>query len=457
MTYLFNRASSALLALFKFSIFGLAFFPSVSLAALSPVEKEKVITITAQELTDLSDPIDSYALLAVKGGGTEPIPFQFDEMTKDGFVYIDGADSLALTLEGVKSHLKGEEGVFDEDDQLLFMFRDAGVKKTKKTRSTGEEYVAEISVTGSDGQARYVYLVKNARILSDTSYVRYSSEIGRAETDFYSLKVDQKNALVWDEFYFDSFQGVHPRQPFDTMKLGMSGHVLPAGAIPVYLTNKSIKAKALAEKVGPIRATTTFRITLKFLGLPWFVNKLQIEHFEKAVRYQFIMRMPELRRQAMANLRVTMSMDGRNLDGADVAFSPKADQLAKVDGEVSELEQAMNGQELSLDEQNWIWLNTHDGFSTFMTYDVGNNTRIKRDFNQPRVRMRYSDSGDKKQRHEFHEGQLPDAGFEIRMPQFGRVTMGVTYNMFDAEMTQSVEEIAKQVYEKPAVNIEPMK
>jgi hypothetical protein len=427
-------------------------FATQSFAALTLVEKGKVITVTAQQLPKLNThPFSVYSLVAIRNGAIEPIAYQFDEMTKDGFVYIDGANSLALTFEGVKSHIKGQEHFFDEDDELLFMFRDAGDKKPKNLPKVVEAFIAEIAIKADDGKSRYVYLVKGARLQSEANYVRYSSEIGRAETDFYSLKVDQKNALVWDEFYFEGYDGAHPRQPFDTMKMGMGGHVLPAGGIPVYLTNKSLKAKALAEKVGPIRATATYRLTLKFLGLPWFVNKLQIRHYEKQVRYDFIMRMPELRRQAMANLRVKMTMDGYDLDGADVVFSQRVNSVEKVDGKVSDIEAAMNGFELDKDQNNWIWLDSNHNFATFMAFELAHTTRINKSFNTPRVRYLYSDSKEDKQRQEFHKGQLPDAGFEVKMPQFGKVKMSFTYDMFDADITQDIEKFAKQVYSDPEV------
>jgi len=422
-------------------------------AALTIVERDKVIIVTAQQLTNLkTHKMDAYSLVAVKNGALEPIPYQFDEMTKDGFVYIEGADSLALTIEGVKSHLKGRQYFFDEDDQLLFMFRDAGPRRTKQMKLLGEP-IAEIAITAADGQQRYVYVVRDARITSETYYVRYSSEMGRAETDYYSLRVNPKNALVWDEFYFESYEGNNPRQPFDTMKLGMSGHVLGAGAIPIYLTNKSLKAKPLAEKAGPIRATTTFRLTLKFLGIPWFVNKLQIQHYETSIRYDFIMRMPELRRQYMGNLRANMSMDGRDLQGSDIVFSQRSSNIEKVDGKRSPIESEMHGFELALDERNWIWLDTHKKFATFMAFEVSQTTRVEKDFNAPRLRYIYKDSEEDKQRHEFYKGQLPDAGFEVRFPQFGRIKMSMIYDMFAYDVKQNVQSIADEVYKMPKIEI----
>jgi len=234
----------------------------------------------------------------------------------------------------------------------------------------------------------------------------------------------------------------------------MSGHVLPAAAIPVYLTNGSIKAKALAESAGPIRATTTFRMTLKFLGIPWFVGKLQIKHTESAVSYDFILRMPELRRQAMANLRARMTMDGWDLDGSEVVFSERPDESAIADGSLSELEAAMSGHELALDSDNWIWLDTKENFSTLMTFKLDHITKADSKANKPRVRYQYNDTRDKRKHWaEFHQGQVPDAGFEVKMPQLGRVKMSFTYDMFSRDMKQSAKSIASEVLKIPEVSI----
>jgi len=422
-------------------------------ATLNDVEQYKVVTLTPQQIPDLGTyPMARYSLFSIRNDSFEPIPYQFDEMTEDGFVYVEGADSLALTIEGVKSHLKGTLGFFDKDDQLLFMLRDAGPRQKKGMVSPGV-IEAEISVKAADGKTRYVYLVRDPILHSDDQYVRYSSELGRAETDYYSLKVDQENALVWDEFYFDSFSGANPKQPFDTMKLGMNGHVLPAAAIPVYLTNASIRAKALAEKSGPIRATTVFRMTLKFLGIPWFVGKLQIRHTESSIAYDFILRMPELRRQAMGNLRAKMTMDGRDLQGSKVVFSVTPEKTAMVDGKLDELESEMDGYELDIVGNNWIWLDTGKKFATMMTFELSHSKKLSLKGNSPRVRFQYKDDEEKKQHHEFYKGQLPDAGFEVKLPQTGRVKMSFMYDMFASNIKMSAADVAEALYKMPEVNV----
>ena len=61
-------------------------------------------------------------------------------------------------------------------------------------------------------------------------------------------------------------------------------------------------------------------------------------------------------------------------------------------------------------------------------------------------------SKDDKQRHEFHKGQLPDAGFEAKMPQFGRIKMSFIYDMFDKNINQNIGDFAAQVYSEPEIS-----
>lgn len=429
----------------------------VSYAELTAIETRKVITITPAQLPNINGRVlNFYSVAAVKENRFTPIPYQFDEMSEDRFVFIEGEKSVALKMEGVASKLKGKPNFFDEDDQLIFMLRDAGPKRKSDTYSDGEVY-AEIEITTRDNQKRYVYVVGDARNEFDNYYVRYSSEIGRAETEFYSLKVNPKNALVWDEFYFESFDGAHERQPIDTMKLGFRANVVPAAMIPVYLNNKNLKAKALTEKSGPIRATTTYRQTLKYLGAPWFVSKTQIQHFESKVQYDFILRMPEARRQMLANPKIRISTDGWDLNGADIVLSSAPDIIGKVDGKVSEEEKKAADIRPELSAKNWIWLDSHYHYSSLTTYTLRQDTSVDSKLNKPKLEFRFKDNNEKKDKPEFHRGQSPDLGFVAKMPQFGHIHLTYTIDMFSADLGLQGKEVAAQVHAEPNIKITTLK
>jgi hypothetical protein len=422
------------------------------------VLKNKVVILKPESLPSLKGKsFEDVAVASFKNGEMLTIPFQFDELTEDGFIHIEGVDSVALKMEGVHSELEGEANIFDANDELLFMLRDGGGRfKKNKQQVLGGDLLSEIEVIGYDNIKRYFYLIKNARIRSEENYIFYSSELGRAESEVYSLKVNQKNALIWDEFNFFQYDGANPQKPIDTMKLGVRANVIPAGLIPVFLNNKHLKATPLGEKVGPIRATTTFRQTLRYLGAPWFASKLQIRHYESKIDYNFVLRMPEARRQMLANLKVRVSTDGRDLTGSNLVFSSDPEFLATVDGKVSKEEKRVVEITPGLDQKNWIWLNTKNNFETFTRFEVNQITKVDSKFNKPKLEFRFEDNEDEKDRPEFHKGQSPDAGFVVKMPQFGKMFITYGVDMFSNTETEDPKKLAHKVLFGVTVNEYPL-
>lgn len=402
------------------------------------IKPDRLPALEGKAITELS-------LVSLKQGSFKPIPYQIDEINEDGSVHIEGVDSLALKVEGADSELSGKPQVFDSNDEMLFMLRDAGEKKTDKDPYAGGKMIAEIEVISIDNRRRYVYVVQGALLKSEQAYVRYSASLGRVETDKYSLKVNDKNAIIWDEFQFFSFQGKHPQQPIDTLKVGVRANVIPLGFVPVYLHNGHLKATPLAEKTGPIRAITTYRQTLSYLRVPLFAGKLQIFHYESKVQYNFVIRIPEGRRQLVANLKFRLSTDGRELDNADIVFSSKADFIGKVDGLVSDAEKSVVDITPELHQKNWIWLDSHERFAMLTTFDINQQTQVDSDFNKPKLEFRFKDNQEEKDKPEFYKGQSPDAGFVVKMPQFGKIFINYSINMFDQDIEMPAAEIANIV------------
>src|SRR5690606_12358359 len=145
-----------------------------------------VVSITPAELDVIRGHDTSpYSLAAVKDGALKPIPYQFDERTESGFIYMKNNPDKAKK----EDPLVGKEGFFDGNDQLIFMMKDGGARKSSSMKADGE-LLAEIAVDNYKGEQRYVYLVKGARLQSEDYYVRFSAQLGRVETDYYALKVD---------------------------------------------------------------------------------------------------------------------------------------------------------------------------------------------------------------------------------------------------------------------------
>ncbi len=394
-------------------------------------DRSRVISISPQQAPQIiGSRISSFSLAAIKGGRLSPIPFQVDERTESGYVYMKSLDKKAKKDDPIL----GEEGFFDANDEILFMFKDTGARKRAGMSSDGK-ILAEISVKAYDGKEGYVYLLEDSRLEAEDYYVRYSAQLGRVETDYYALKVDPKNAFMWQEFYYDKYDGAHPRKPIDTIKIEMKGNAL--GGVPVTLTNKNIVAKVIAEKSGPIRSTTQYKMTLTYLRTPLLNMKLQILHHEQEISYDAQTEVPPIRRRMVGKPSLKVSVDGYDLQGASVYIKNGPDEEGIVDGEISDIETQIIETPIEAGDTHWMSFDTHYGFLLF------SNVRIEADQEVP-MGVLYEDDNEKKTKSEYYKGQSPNIGFSVPfLPLKGSMRFIVDLKMFSEELDMSVKEFSK--------------
>ena len=368
---------------------------AVSTFAITPplhkIDAFKVIIVEGEDMPSaVGLPLDDLSLAAMVDGVMEPIPYQIDQYNVGGAVYFEGWDVP----------LAGSPDVLDPTDKLLFLFKDAGEKYDGKVPYDGT-LIAEILTLDRDGHKRYVYLVKVSRLRSDEQYVRYSSDLGVVETDFYSLQYDTENHLVWDDFTIYSFVG---ERPLDSMKLRLdTGVITPITNIG--LNNAQMVAVPSAERIGPIRTTTQLDFTLHVLAVPFLQLSLQIHHYPKLVMYEARGTIPELRRKLLRNPSLSMSLDANKLMGASLRTSAGPKQPGIVDGTIDEIEKQMI--EAGLDpHNNWIWASSKRNFDVLAFVDYLG------DFNEP-MGLLLEDDEFSEDPPEAFPGQLPNMGFRI--------------------------------------------
>lgn len=236
-------------------IIALGYGMSAQALTFTGIEERQVIELKAERFQRwLGEDVQDYQLAAIKKGRFQPIPFQIDEVDINGDVF----------FEEMEVPIDGTQNIVDPNDRLLFMLRDAGPKRTNELPDG--KPIAEIQVPLESGEQAYVYLLKGSRLSSDTMYVRYASELGRVETDYYTLTMSSENALNWDDFQYHGFSGPQS-SPLDTLKLRLQGGlILP---FPRFTwNNKNFVARPIVEKVGPIRATNYMRTTFYMFGVP---------------------------------------------------------------------------------------------------------------------------------------------------------------------------------------------
>lgn len=366
-------------------------FAPVTQPPLERIDAYKVIQISGSDVPNtLGMEIDNLSLAAVIDDVVEPIPYQIDEYNTGGAIYFEEWD---VPIDGTK-------GLFDENDKLLFLFKDAGPRKADHHFVDGE-VVAEIQLTGKDGVQRYVYFLRDSKLRSQEQYVRYSSELARVETDFYSLTYDKENHLKWLDFSARDFVG---EPPLDSMKIRLDGGLVTSFT-QTSLNNDEFVAIPTGEVTGPIRSTTQLKVTLWLMNLPILKISLQLHHYPKAMFYDVRVLMPSVRRKLLVDPVLALSTEGNKLLGATMrsALGPKEGGV--VDGVVDENEQKMIESGVT-QEDNWIWV------STKRNLDLAAFFNFLGDTNEP-IAMQLMDSFDHEDPPERFVGQLPNLGYKI--------------------------------------------
>ena len=404
---------------------------------LTLVDIQRVVHVPVTKIKSANgEKINGLSLLAYSSGKLIPIPFQIDELDKEGFVFFKSSN---VDIDGFSS-------VFDGKDELLFMLSDAGDRKPSNIKSDGQ-LLAEISVKTSLGKSLYVYLVKKSRLRSDKDYVRYSEKAGRVETDHYSLQVDPKNALNWVQFNWDEYTGIHPGDPLDTMKIRISAGV---GSPLTRLTigNKEMVAEPLESLDGPIRATTAYRLTAIVLGIPFMRMNMQIRRTSYNISYDVRLVMPKVRRKLLFSPSLTLSLDGNQLYGTEIrtALGPKAPAI--VDGEQSNFEDQLIEKGIN-NEENWIWAHTGDNF------DIVSILRIP----HPELPLGFFlvDNDKKKDKPERYLGQLPNVGYLIKdLPTEGLFYIQVNLYFSNNLAGMTPDNYANQMNSSPEISVKAM-
>lgn len=322
------------------------------------------VIVRANELdTELTTPIDSLSVMTVKGGKLIPIPFQFDELDKTGLVYIEGSS---------KDKLEGEKGLFDESDELLFMYRDAGVQRfQEKTIESSENttIVKELALESKNTETRYVYIVENSTQRAKADYVSVDLNEGELDTTFLSMKYNPKNML--------NISSIRPKlgsksnpNIIDSVYIEMSTGVFNKNFRVKVNSEKNLKMVPKAVKDGPIRSTLLVEFRLAFGGVTVMRDQLNVSCYEQAfnVRSRFAGDSYAMARYVALIIkepRFEAYVDFVGLDGAKVAIDTEEfkNQVAVVDGKMSPLENSINKARLPGD---WIWLKSTLGWDVFV-------------------------------------------------------------------------------------------
>lgn len=321
------------------------------------VRANTILPVLQNEIKDLS-------LMTVKDGKLEPIPFQIDELDQSGLVWMPKYS---------KHPIEGKENYFDESDELLFMFRDAGTLAYDEN-SMGlleqGKVLQEIVVTADEHEDRFVYLVVGNERRSEADYVSLDISTGDLDTTYLTMNFNPDNFIELTNITAKVGPG-KGKNLVESVHLEVSTGILNKNLRVKFSSGKNIHVKALAVKDGPIRATNLIEAKVKLGLMTVMKDRFNINNYEQAFNMRtrfsgdsyamakyasFILKEPEMK----------FFLDFAGLEGGRISFQSIADagEYPVIDGTMSPLEYEINERRLPGD---WLWINSSLGWDLFLS------------------------------------------------------------------------------------------
>ncbi len=363
---------------------------------LTKAEQLRMITFTAAQLPSPLKArvwqIADLSLATMIDGKLEPIPFQIDEMNREGFPFLS---QMAIADSGVPAKWDGR-------DELLFMLQDASSERWHLGVSPINP-ILELQITTLSGP-RFVYLLWRDARRSTHDYVRYDLETYFAETQYYSLASSLKNPLELTDMQFVAFEDKKKSSLLDTLKMRIQGHWVGASN-GLTITNRNFHASVQGVLQGPIRVSVQMKATIILAKVPimnlWVMYQFSAAQMRAITRAKTPAWMPMF----VENTSVSISVDANQLLGGQV-YGMHGDQaLGVVDGRLSLSENALQQQALKPDQCWWL-LKSPENFQALDTLTFPGNS-------QTPVHLIYQDDARLKVDPERFVGQWPNIGFEV--------------------------------------------
>lgn len=204
--------------------------------------------------------IANLRLMAFTGGSLKAVPFQIDEKTPDG-------DYVMKRTDG---SVDKDNGLFDSNDELVFMAKDSGGKGDPGSSGISAESWDEIRLrdpkTGETGWAYLVAFAQDPPALSPIKYMKYEQKAGHDEltSPYYTLHFPKGDVFIRNIMIHTSAGG-NGKDFMDRIKMRLGVSVL-GGAVSIDRTEEDFANKVLGIIVGPVRIIrqTETRLVLIF-------------------------------------------------------------------------------------------------------------------------------------------------------------------------------------------------
>lgn len=369
------------------------------------------MSVRGYEFPDVKDiPLGRLSVMAVKGDKLIAIPFQIDEYDRSGLIWMGQHN---------KAKPEGRPNIFDDFDEVLFMFRDGGVRYEPPLHGGHDgRILKEIRLDSPRNAPRYAYLMLDNPNRSDADYVSIDLEKGRVESTVMELDYNPKN-FIEISHVAPKAGPRHGQNVFDNNYVKISTGILNENLRVGLNSEDNIRAMPIAVKDGPIRAAMLMKTRIWYWHLPTFFSQnFQINFHEQAVTIPSRFAIDSMRTlkyfvMFLREPRIDFTVDFQNLLGARVTFDSvyeSAEDMGYVDGNMSAFEKRMASTRLPGD---WLFMDSNQGWQMFFSnhLPVVENGLFDAFLDGMRMNMVYEDDYESETDWERYPGAAPRLGF----------------------------------------------
>ncbi|HBC55755.1 MAG TPA: hypothetical protein DCZ03_01190, partial [Gammaproteobacteria bacterium] len=253
-----------------------------------------------------------------------------------------------------------EVGLLDENDELVFMFRDTGENKYRPEMAGLDGQILQELIFARNGKTRYAYLVEGSTQRSDVDYVVYDETESKVETTFWGYDTTEENYLMFEDFY--TLVGDKPRtRMVDAIYATFDTKILSPISPRIHLNSKDhLIARPVGVRDGPVRTAVTLRMGLTTKGTE-ITFKAQMNLYDQGLNFEALISIPDnipgiqYLTIFLHDPHLNVALDFMELQGAKVNSSHSQDphSFALVDGKMSDFEKDMA---VDLDDHPWMWI-----------------------------------------------------------------------------------------------------
>ena len=361
----------------------------------TPARQLEVTVVKGSQLTKLlNEESKDYSLMAVVDGLLAPIPYQFDDKNTRGLTHVPGG----------KLPVDGAEGIIEEKDELVFMYKDMGEQITEEVR---EQFavgtiISELEISEKNS-TRYAYIIEGNSERSDKVYASYDMDSGLVSTEYYSLQLSPNNILVWSDWKINGMASTSAPSVnvLDTMKIRIKARL---GFIKATIHNSLVPISTLAVKNGPVRAVIEADASLSMLGVNLAKAGVSTTFTAQTIEYPVFAAIPKAA-GVLSALDITVTLDHVNLEGSRyrTALGPKEPLITstKESGEIKD--------QYTMDLENpWVTISSGKNWDMFFFFFH------EEDF-EPTLGAVYNDAkaGDKVDKPERYKGTNTEMGIAL--------------------------------------------